>query len=132
MNTRRVTAYGAMGGAGLGGFVWVVVAGVLIHDPLIWGLGALAALGVSIGGAQALLRYPTRTLTVVGVVALVVALADFAFLAAVLPRLPEEDAGLYFGTSRTAFRAVRPFLWLAGVAGPVCALWDFLRSKRVP
>jgi len=132
MNTQRVTAYGAMGGAALGGFIWVVIAGALIHDPVIWALGAVSGLLIWIGGARAMLQYPARTLAVVGIVVLVVVLADLAFLAVVLPRLPEQDAGLYFGTSRTAFRAIRPFLWLAGVAGPACVLWDLLRARRVP
>ncbi len=132
MDARRTTAYGAMGGAALGGFIWVVIAGALIHDPVIWGLGALSALVVWFGGARAVLRYPARTLTVVGIVVLVVVLADLAFLAVVLPRLPEQDAGLYFGTSRTAFRAFRPWLWVAGAAGPACVLWDLLRARRRP
>ena len=132
MNTRRMAAYGAMGGAGLGGFTWVVIAGVLIRDPVIWGLGALLGLAVWLGGAHAMLRYPTHTLAVLGIVVVAVVLVDVAFLAVVVPRLPEEYAGLYFGTSPTAFRAIRPFLWLAGVAGPACVLWEYLRTKRVP
>ena len=130
MDGKRIVAYGATGGATLGGFLWVVVAGVLIHDPVIWALVAAAGLAVWAAGARAILRHPTRTLTVVGMVVLVVVLADAAFLSVVLPRLPEQDAGLYFGTSQTAFRGVRPFLWIAGVAGPVCVLWDFLRARR--
>lgn len=122
MDVQRVTACGTMGGAALGGFIWVVVAGVLIHDPVIWALGAVAGLALWFAGARAMLAYPARVLTVVGIVVLVVVLVDAAFLAVVLPQLPEQDAGLYFGTSRTAFRAVRPLLWVAGLAGPASVL----------
>ena len=130
MNGQRMAAYGSMGGVALGGFIWVVVAGALIHDPAIWASGALLAVAVWWIGARTVLRYPARALTVIGVVVLVVVLIDAAFLAVVLPRLPPEDAGLYFGTSPTAFRALRPWLWVAGVAGPAVVLWDYLRTRN--
>ncbi|PYO77941.1 MAG: hypothetical protein E6K55_05160 [Gemmatimonadetes bacterium] len=132
MNGQRMAAYGAMGGAALGGFTWVVVAGALIHDPAIWASGAVLALAIWWGGARAMLRYPTRVLAVIGIVVLGVVLIDAAFLAVVLPRLPKEDAGLYFGTSPTAFRAIRPWLWIAGVAGPAVALWSLWRARKQP
>ena len=132
MNGQRMAAYGSMGGVALGGFVWVVVAGLLIHDPAIWACGAILALAIWWVGARAMLRYPTRALAVIGIVVLGVVLIDAAFLAVVLPRLPKEDAGLYFGTSPTAFRALRPWLWIAGVAGPVAALWSWWRARKQP
>ncbi|HYL21892.1 MAG TPA: hypothetical protein VEU74_09010 [Gemmatimonadales bacterium] len=130
MNGQRMTAYGSMGGVALGGFIWVVVAGLLIHDPAIWASGALLALAFWWGGARAMLRYPARALTVIGIVVVCVVLIDAALLAIVLPRLPEQDAGLYFGTSPTAFRAIRPWLWVAGLAGPAVVLWDYLRARK--
>lgn len=130
MNGQRMAAYGSMGGVALGGFIWVVVAGLLIHDPAIWASAAVLALAVWWIGARAVLRYPARALAVMGVVVLVVVLIDAAFLAYVLPRLPPEDAGLYYGYSPTAFRALRPWLWVAGVAGPAVALWDAWRWRK--
>jgi hypothetical protein len=132
MNGPRVAAYGAMGGVALGAFIWVVVAGVLIGDPAIWASGAILALAIWFAGARAMLRYPARALTVIGLVILVVVLIDAAYLAVVLPRLPPEDAGLYLGTSPTAFRAFRPWLWVAGVAGPAVVLWDLWRARKRP
>lgn len=132
MNGQRAAAYGAMGGVALGGFTWVVVAGALIHDPVIWASGAVLALVIWWGGAQAALRYPARMLTVLGIVIVGVVLIDAAFLAYVLPRLPPENAGLYYGYSPTAFRAFRPWLWVAGVAGPAVVLWDLWRARKRP
>lgn len=132
MNGQRATAYSAMGGVALGGFIWVVVAGALIHDPVIWASGAILAIAVWWFGARAALRYPARILSVLGIVIVAVVLIDAAFLAAVLPRLPEQDAGLYYGTSPTAFRAFRPWLWVAGLAGPAVLLWDLWRARKRP
>lgn len=132
MNGQRAAAYGAMGGVALGGFIWVVIAGVLIREPAIWVSGAVLALAIWWGGARAALRYPARMLTVLGVVILGVVLIDAAYLAYILPRLPPEEAGLYYGTSPTAFRALRPWLWAAGLAGPAVALWDYWRTRKQP
>ncbi len=41
MDGRRVTAYGSMLGVAFGGFTWVVVAGGLIHEPVV-SLGGVA------------------------------------------------------------------------------------------
>src|SRR5437879_13250920 len=72
MDGRRVTAYGSMLGVAFGGFTWVVVAGGLIHEPVV-SLGGVA-LGSLVWwfGGRGLLRYPTRPAMVWGVLTLLV------------------------------------------------------------
>ena len=58
MDGRRVTAYGSMLGVAFGGFTWVVVAGGLIHEPVV-SLGGVA-LGSLSGGSGAAACCATR------------------------------------------------------------------------
>src|SRR6058998_2154343 len=105
-------------GVAFGGFTWVVVAGRLIHDPIVSLAGALTGIAVWLVSGTALARYPARRIAVLGIVFLFVALIDWAFLAAVLPRLPAEGGSIYVGTSRSAYVMLQPILIAVGLAGP--------------
>lgn len=126
-----MTAYGSMLGIALGGFTWVVVAGNLIHKPVIGLGGALAGAAVWWIGGRALLRYPERRATVMGIVILFVVLVDWAFLGAVLPRIP-EGGSLYLGTSRSAYTMLQPILLVGGLVGTALVMWDLLGQRGRP
>lgn len=117
-----------MAGVAIGGFLWVVIAGRLIRDPAISLSGA--ALGIAIWwlGSRSLIRYQSRRLLVLGLVFVCVAVADWAFLAVVLPRLP-EGGSIYLGTSRSAYQLLQPMLLAIGAVGSGLALWDLLRRS---
>ena len=129
MNGQRAIFYGAMLGIAFGGFTWVVVAGNLIHEPILSLAGAVIGLAVGLAGGSSLVRYPERRGLVLGAVMLFVVLVDWAFLAVVLPRLPEQGGSIYFGTSRSAYVLLQPILLIGGVAGTGLVLWDLLRRR---
>jgi len=118
-----------MAGVAFGGFTWVVVAGNLIGDPAVSLSGAAVGFAVWWLGARSLIRYPGRRLTVLGIVIVCVTLVDWAYLAVVLPRIPESGGSIYFGTSRSAYLALKPVLLVGGLAGTGLVLWDFLRRR---
>jgi len=60
---------------------------------------------------------------------LMVCLLDLAFLAWVLPRLPADRAGLWLGTDRAAFAAVRPWAMAGSIAGGLVTLWALWRRR---
>jgi hypothetical protein len=129
MEAQRVVAYGSMLGVAFGGFTWVVVAGHLAHDPAVtWG-GYLMGFAVWLVGGTVLARYPARRIAVLGTVFLFVALVDWAALAAVLPRLPEQGGSIYVGTSRAAYVMLQPILIAVGLTGTGLVLWDLLRRR---
>jgi len=129
LDGQRVVAYGSMMGVGFGGFTWVIVAGNLIHDPVVSLAGALTGFAVCLVGGTVLARYPARRIAVIGIVFLFVALLNWAFLAAVLPRLPTEGGSIYLGTSRSAYVMLQPILIAIGLAGTGLVLWDLLRKR---
>lgn len=116
-----------MAGVAIGGFLWVVVAGRLIRDPAIALSGAAAGIAIWWLGSRGLIRYPSRRLLVLGLVFLGVAVVDWAFLAVVLPRLPEQGGSIYLGTSRSAYQLLQPTLIAIGAVGTGFVLWDLLR-----
>lgn len=124
MDGPRVAAYGSMLGIAFGGFTWVVVAGNLIHDSRISLAGAVLGAAVWVVGGRALLRSPAHRTMVMGIVILFVVLADWALLAIVLPRLPEQGGSIYVGTSRSAYAMLRPILLVSGLFGTGLVLWD--------
>ena len=120
---------GGLAGGIIGGFTWVVVGGVVAHQPAFI-VGGIAAAAVVFAAAFAVsTRLPTRLLGVLGVTVLAVVLLDGIFLALLLPRLPESAAGLYYGTSRTAFARLRPLLLAASIAGVVLVVVDLFRQR---
>ena len=129
MDGQRTVAYGSMLGVAFGGFTWVIVAGRLIHDPVVSLAGALTGIAVWLLAGTVLARYPARRIAVLGIVFLFVALIDWAFLAAVLPRLPTEGGSIYVGTSRSAYVLLQPILIAVGLAGTGLVLWDLLRRR---
>src|SRR5437879_13839105 len=94
MDGRRVTAYGSMLGVAFGGFTWVVVAGGLIHEPVV-SLGGVA-LGSLVWwfGGRGLLRYRPRPARGWAGLTLSVVLTAWAFLANVLPGRPNQAAAI--------------------------------------
>jgi len=58
-----------------------------------------------------------------------VVLIDWAVLAYVLPRLPEQGGSIYLGTSRSAYTMLQPILLVCGAAGTALVLWDLLRRR---
>ena len=120
---------GGLGGAVLGGFTWVGVAGVTLHDGLVVGAAVLTAVLVWIGAAAAYTRFPTRALGLLGVVILAVVLIDWIYLLLLLPRLAELPAYPWFGTSQASVRAIRPVLVAASVAGGVFVIIDMMRKS---
>lgn len=128
------TRWGLVGGVAggvIGGFTWVVVAGVLLRDSAVWLSAILAAIVVSWGAWRLYLRQPANPLLVAGWTVLLVCLLDLAFLAWVLPRLPPERAGLWLGTDRAAFAAVRPWAVAGSIAGGLVTLWALWRRRFV-
>lgn len=122
---------GGVAGGVIGGFTWVVVAGVLIGDPAVWLAAILAAAIVCWTAWRLYARQPATALLVVGWTVLLVCVLDLAFLAWVLPRLPAERAGLWLGTDRAAFAAVRPWAVVGSISGAVVALWAMWRRRSV-
>lgn len=121
--------FGAIGGGMIGGFTWVVVAGILLRDPLIWGAAILAAAVVGWSAWRLSVRWPAQPLLVIGWVLLLVGLLDLAFLGWVLPRLPVERASIWFGTDRASFAAVRPWAAAASVIGVFVVLYVLWRAR---
>ena len=120
---------GGLMGAVLGGFIWVVVAGVVIGDATIWATGALAAAVVWCGGWLMSRRYPNRIMLILGLVIVSVCVLDLAFLAWVLPRLPDYSGSLWFGTNRAAFRAIRPLAMIGSASGAFVTAWALWRYR---
>jgi len=113
----------------LGGFTWVGVAGVTLHDGLVVGAAVLTAVVVWTAGAAAYTRFPTRALGLIGVVILAVVLIDWIYLLLLLPRLAELPTYPWFGTSQASIRAIRPALVAASVAGGALVIIDVLRQR---
>lgn len=120
---------GGLAGGVIGGFTWVVVGGVVAHQPAFIAGGIGAAAVVFAAAVVASTRLPTRPLGVLGATMLAIALLDGLFLALLLPRLPESAAGLYYGTSRTAFARLRPLLLAASIAGVALVVVDLFRQR---
>ncbi len=129
MVVQRAVAYGSMAGVALGGFTWVVVAGRLIHDPIVTIAGYVTGLAVWLVGATLVVRYPARRMAVVGTVVLFVVLVDWGVLAVVLPLLPEQGGSIYFGTSRSAYTLLQPTLLVLGAGATGLVLWDLFRRR---
>jgi|SRR5689334_13697386 hypothetical protein len=129
MEAQRVVWYGSMLGVAFGAFTWVVVAGNLIHEPLVSFAGALVAAGTWWVGGRALIANPLRRRLVFGIVILFVVLADWLFLGFVLPRIP-QGGSIYLGTSRSAYAALQPILLVGGLTGTGLIVWDLLLARR--
>lgn len=120
---------GGVGGAVLGGLIWVGVAGVTLHDGLVVGSAVLAAVVLWTGAAAAYARFPARALGLLGVVILAVVLIDWIYLLLLLPRLADIPAYPWFGVSQASLRAIRPLLVAASVAGGALVIIDVLRER---
>ncbi|HEY6853575.1 MAG TPA: hypothetical protein VI139_04960 [Gemmatimonadales bacterium] len=120
---------GGLAGSVIGGFTWVVVGGLVAHQAAFVAGGIAAAAVVFAGAVAAAARFPARPLGVLGATILAIVLFDGIFLTLLLPRLPESAAGLYYGTSRTAFARLRPLVLAASIAGVVLVVLDLLRQR---
>ena len=129
MDGQRAVAYGSMAGVAFGGFTWVVVAGHLIHDPVVSISAYAVALGIGWVGARNLIRFPDRRRLVLAIVLLFVVLVDWEYLAVVLPRIPAQGGSIYFGTSRSAYVVLQPVLLVGGLCATAVILWDRLRRR---
>ncbi len=125
---RRWGFLGGTAGAVLGGFLWIVVAGLVLRDPRIWASGAAIAVATWWAAAQFFVRYPGRGGAILGVIMLFVVLVDWIYLSLLLPRLPEQSS-VSLGTSRASFQVVQPILLAGGLAGTGLVLWDLLRRR---
>ncbi len=126
---RRWGFLGGTAGAVLGGFIWIVVAGVVLRDPRMWASGAAVAVATWWAAARFFFRYPARVVAILGVTMLFVVLVDWIYLGLLLPRLPEQSGSVSFGTSRASFQVVQPILLAGGLAGTGLVLWDLLRRR---
>ena len=121
---------GGLAGSVIGGFTWVVVGGVVAHQPAFIAGGIAAAVVIFAAAVVATGRLPAHPLGVLGATILAIVLLDGAFLALLLPRLPESAAGLYYGTSRTAFAGLRPLMLAASIAGLALVVVDLVRQRN--
>lgn len=121
---------GGLAGGVIGGFTWVVVGGVVAHAPAFVAGGIAAAALVFAAAVAASARLPAHPFGVLGGTILAIVLLDGVFLALLLPRLPESAAGLYYGTSRTAFAGLRPVLLAASIAGVALVIVDLFRERE--
>jgi hypothetical protein len=120
---------GGIGGGIIGGMTWIVVAGVIIHDPAVWIGGLLVAAAVAWSAWRLYLRQPTRPLLVVGVTIFLIGLIDLAFLAWVLPRLPTESMSLWIGSNQAAYAPIRPLAMVASASGAFVTAWQLWRYR---
>ncbi|MGH7539098.1 MAG: hypothetical protein ACREMF_10705 [Gemmatimonadales bacterium] len=125
----RPGVLGGLAGVMLGGFTWIVVYGITLGDPAVWGAGLFGALALWIVAARLSTRLPNRTLAIFGATLLAVTAIDWLFIGLLLPRLPELPANPAIGISRSSLRPMQPILIGASVTGTVLILWDLLRRR---
>ncbi len=90
---------GALTGVVIGGFGWLVISGLVIHDPLVWVPPIVLGTGLWWGARRAFAARPERWATLLGVVMLCVLLVAALYLEPVFRRLPERLAGIPTGRS---------------------------------
>ena len=129
MDGRRGAPVGSLVGIIGGGLAWLVIAGFVIGDPLVWAPAIASGVALWLGAARAWARHPERHATIVGLVALSVIVICALYVEPVFDRIPDRLFGET--TGKTAFPVIRLKLMLgvmaAGAAG--YAVWDLQRES---
>jgi hypothetical protein len=121
---------GGLAGCVLGGLIWVVVAGVVLHDW--WVVGSAVVVGAALWWSviAAARRFPTRLLGLIGATVLATVLIDSVYLILLAPRLSAMPNYPTFMTP-AQIQAIRPLLLLASLGGTLVVVLELLR-RRTP
>ena len=119
---------GSLVGIVVGGLSWIVFAGLIVRNILLWAPAIAMGAGLIWLAMWAYARWPERAITILGVTALCVVVICALYLQAVWNRIPDQ---LCVTTGKSAFspNELRVFLGLVAAAGAALVARDLLFKR---
>ncbi len=112
----------------LGGVSWLVISGIVIGSPLVWGLSLGAGLSLWLAARYAFGARPERWSTILGVAMLCVLLVNALLLDPVWDRIPERLLGVPTGQSTVPLLQIRLTLGLLAALALTLIARDFQKE----
>ena len=125
---RRIGFLGGLAGVILGGVSWLVISGIVIGAPLVWGLSLATGLGLWLAARHAFATRPERWSTILGVVMLCVLLFNALLLDPVWDRIPERLFGVHTGRGPVPLLQIRFTLGLLAALALTLIARDFQKE----
>jgi len=127
-SSRRVGFLGGLAGVILGGVSWLVISGIVIGSPLVWGLSLAVGLGLWLAAQRAFAARPDRWSTILGVVMLCILLFNALLLDPVWDRIPERLLGVPSGRGPVPLLQIRLTLGLLAALALTLIARDFQKE----
>ncbi|MGH7614288.1 MAG: hypothetical protein ACREMW_09665 [Gemmatimonadales bacterium] len=125
---RRIGLLGGLAGVIFGGLSWLVISGIVIGAPLVWGLSLAAGLGLWIAARHAFAARPERWGTILGVVMLSILLVNALLLDPVWERIPDRLLGVTTGRGQAPLLQIRFTLGLLAALALAFIARDFQKE----
>jgi len=125
---RRIGFLGGLAGVILGGVSWLVISGIVIGAPLVWGLSLGAGLALWLAARYAYGARPERWSTILGVVLLCFLLVNALLLDQVWDRIPKRLVGVPTGQPIVPLLQIRLTLGLLAALALTLIARDFQKE----